>query len=328
VIELIKIRGKSPNLWIIVPLLLFMLITGCKARDKIFTIGIASHASSQAQELKGFKKGMAELGYVEGENVKYIYFSRALGNNDQIIDSELKKLLAQNIDLLFTAYNERALRAKKAVEGTDIPVIAAVCSRPVEIGLVKSLSHPEGNVTGVQAADTISKGLEWLMQIFPHAKNIYLPYNPDDMISTLYLDSLNKAASQLGIKLIFNKIYSVEEAVASIENIPKDVDAIYGIPSQTIGSKSSELSHAAINRGLPLGAGLSFDDALIALGVDYFEIGKQAAQLAHKIHQGIKPVDLPFETSEVKLVINLKTAEKIGFTVPDNILSQATIIIR
>jgi len=327
--ETIKDKAKTVIIWAVVLSLLFMTFIGCKDRDNIFTIGIASRASSHAAVLEGFKEGMAELGYVEGKNVKYIYYSGAIENYDQIIDAEIKKLLTQNIAMLLTAYNETALSAKKAVEGTDIPIVAAACARPVEIGLVKSLSRPGGNVTGVQVADTMSKGLEWLEQIIPHAKKIYLPYNPDDMISILYLDVLNKTASRLGIELVLHKVHSVEEAVAAIESLPKDIDAVYGIPSQTLGTKSSELSQAAIKRCLPMGSGLPLDESvLITFGSDLFEIGKQTARLAHQIHQGARPGDLPVETSDIFLSINLKTAEKIGLHIPDDVLAQAKTIIR
>jgi len=299
-----------------------------QAPGKIYTIGIAGHTAFTNQVLEGFREGMPESGYVEGKNVNYIYCSRPLDNNDQIIDAELKKLLAQNIDMLLTAYNETALRAKKAVEGTDIPVLATVFSRPVEMGLVKTLSHPEGSVTGVQVADTMSKALELLGQIIPHTKKIYLPYNPDDPVSILYLYGLNKTASRLGIELVLHKVHSVEEAVTTIEGLPNDVDAIYRIPSPTLSPRNRKLSQAAIKRGLPMGSGTTLDEAaLITFAAEPYNIGKQAARLAHQIRQGAKPADLPMETSEAYLTINLKTAEKIGLKIPDSLLLQAKTII-
>jgi len=233
------------------------------------------------------------------------------------------------ISFQYIYYNETAMAAKNAVKETDIPVLAIACIRPVETGLVKSLAHPGGNVTGIQIADSLSKGFEWLVAITPNAKKIYLPYNFDRMVSTSSLDQVKKTASQLGVELVLQKINSVEEAVAAIEVLPEDIDAIYWLPSMAIGSNGIKLSNAAIKRGLPMGSGVILDDSvLMTFTIDLFEMGKQAARLANQIHQGVNPGDLPVETSEVYLTINLKTAEKIGLKIPDDILAQAKKIIR
>jgi putative tryptophan/tyrosine transport system substrate-binding protein len=326
--ETIKDKCKLIIILAVVFSLLSMTLTGCKSSEKIFTIGIASHVSIHTKEIEGFKAGMAELGYIEGNNIRYVYKSD-ISFNDKDIEAGIKELLAQDIDLLFTTYNESALAARKAVEGTKIPVIVTAVSWPVEIGLVNSLSHPGGNVTGIQVTDTITKGLEWLAQITPHAKKIYLPYNPDDNISDLYLDILKKTASKLGIELVVQKIHSVEETVAAIENLPKDVDAIYRIPSPTLYPRNNELSQAAIKRGIPLGAGTALDESvLITFSIDFYSMGKQGARLAHEILKGAKPADLPIETADILLTINLRTAEKIGLHIPEDVLVQANKIIR
>jgi putative tryptophan/tyrosine transport system substrate-binding protein len=321
-------KGKTAIIWAITVSLLLMTLIGCRSHEKIFTIGIVNDVSSHCPIIEGFKEGMEELGYIEGKNVMYIY-NGLLANNDQIIDAEIKKLLDQGVSLILTTSNKTALAVKNAVDGTDAPVLAAACALPVETGLMKSLSHPGGNVTGVQVADTVTKGLEWLMIVTPHAKKIYLPYNPDDTISVLYLNSLNKSASRLGIELVLHKVHSVEESVAAIKSLPEDVDAIYRIPSPTLGPRNIELSQAAIKRGLPMGSGSLLDeDVLITFASDLNKIGKQAARLAQQIHQGIKPADLPMETSEPYLIINLKMAKKVRLTIPDDILAQAKKIIR
>jgi putative tryptophan/tyrosine transport system substrate-binding protein len=301
---------------------------GCGHRDNVFTIGIVNNAPANSVVLEGFKKGMAELGYVEGRDVRYIY-NDTLESSDQIINTEIKKFLNQDVSLLLTISNETALIAKKDVEGTEIPVLAVACARPVEIGLVRSLNHPGGNVTGIQVSDTIPKGFEWLARITPNAKKIYIPYNPDDNVSIMYLDALNKTASQLGIELVLHKVHSVEEAVTAIEGLPDDVNAVFRIPSPTLTPRSSELNQAAIRRGIPIGAGTGLDfPALITFGSDNLEIGRQAARMTSQIIQGLKPADIPFETSEAYLSINLKTAEQIGLKIPDDVLSQARTIIR
>jgi len=325
--EIFKNREKM-CIWAVALCLLFMNFTGCKPHEKIYTIGIVSHLSIDYPILKGFREGMAESGYIEGQNIKYIY-SCITELNEQNIDAGIKKLQAQDIDLLITTGNQIALRAKQLVKGTNMPVLFSSDPWPVEKGLVERLNHPGGNLTGIRFSDILPKALEWLTRVAPNLKKVYLPYNPNDAVSISALSGLDKIASQLGIELVLQKIHSVEESVAAIETLPKDVNAIFMIPSPTLNTRNNELSQAAIKRGIPTGAMSKLDeDVLMTFSSDYFNAGKKTARLAQQILHGAKPGDLPVETSEVSLIINLKAAEKIGLHVPDDVLVQAKTIIR
>jgi putative ABC transport system substrate-binding protein len=326
--DLSKLMKRTGIVW---GIMLFLLLTFAgtgQAMAKLFTIGVVNSVPVLSQALEGFKAGMAELGYVEGKDVKYIYHG-LIEDNQKIIDAEIKDLLSRDIDMLLTVGNPAALRAKKAVEGTGMPVLVSSFHKPIESGLISSMPHPGGNITGVAGLDRASKALEWLKIIIPGLKKVYLPYNPDDAVSVVSISGLDKAAAKLGIELVLQKVHSVKEAVAAIESLPKDVKAIFRIPSPTLDPRNSELSQAAIKRGLPMGAVLQLDkEVLITLATDMYDIGKQTARLADQIRLGAKPADLPFETSDVFLTINLKTAEKIGLAIPYNVLAQAKTIIR
>jgi putative ABC transport system substrate-binding protein len=304
-----------------------LLLSACGAKqDHLLTIGVIIDLSIHAASFEGLKAGMADLGYVEEEDVTYIY------SGDTYPDAaanEIENMMAQDVDLLFTAGNACTTAAQEAVEGTDVPVVFCAVAGPVEEGYVESIRHPGGNLTGVQVGGEIPKALEWLVTITPEADKVYVPYNPDEGSSTMFLAVLEEVTPQLGIELVPGEVRSVEESVAAIENLPEDVDAIFRVPSATLDSQNSELSQAAIRRGLPMGAGLPLDEAvLLTLASDLFEAGKQAARLAHQIAQGVKPADLPVETAEFSMTINLKTAEAIGLDIPDMVLQQADTIIR
>jgi putative ABC transport system substrate-binding protein len=159
--------------------------------------------------------------------------------------------------------------------------------------------------------------------------HLCVPYNPDEEVLIAVLGDLDEASSQLGVELLLGEVRSVEEAVAAIESLPEDVDAIFRIPSGTLDSRNDELSQAAIERGIPMGASLPLDEAvLFTLAGDLFDTGRQTARLANQIRQGARPADLPVETAEFSLTINLKTAEAIGLDIPDEVLLQADTIIR
>jgi putative ABC transport system substrate-binding protein len=326
--ETIKNRVKTGIIGAVVFIVMLIAPEGCRAPVRLFTVGIPCQIPIEAPILEGFRAGMTELGYVEGKNIKYIY-SRIPEMKDKVITAKIKELMAQDIDLLLVLETEVALPAKEIVKGTDIPMLFSANIKTIENSLVESLRHPGGNLTGVRFAYTNSKALEWLKMIVPGAKKIYLPYNPDDAAITGELSGLYETASQLGIELVTGKIHSVEEAVQVIETLPPDVNAVFRMPSSTLNERNIELSQAAIKRRIPMGASLLLDeDVLVTLTCDFFNIGKQTARMANQIKQGVKPADIPIETSEVYLIINLKTAEKIGIQVPDDFLAEAKTIIR
>jgi len=324
-IKVIKMTGIIPAC-----LLCALLIgpVGCKAPDDIFTIGISHNIPIDAPILEGFREGMAESGYVEGRNIRYIY-----GNipqmDKQTIEAKVKELLAQDIDLLFILEPEVAVPAKEIVEGTELPIIFNSMLKPMDISLVESLKKPGGNLTGVRFANTNLKALEWLAKAVHGMKKAYVPYNPDDIGAKGEIAGLDNTASHLGIELFLHEIHSVEEARETIRNLPEDIDAVFRIPSPTLNERNMELSRAALERGVPMGASLLLDeDVMITLTCDFYDMGKKAARMAHMINQGVKPSDIPVETSEVLLTVNLRIAERLGINIPDDVLVQATRIIR
>lgn len=324
-----KQRTNAIFLWMIIYAFIIIFSSGCsKTSSEPFKIGILSYVSIHAPVIEGFKEGMAESGYREGRDIEYIY-NGILQNDNRIIDAEIRNLLSQDIDLLLTVGNQVSLQAKKAVEGTDMPVLFSAYSEVIETGLTKGITHPGVNMTGIITVDVTSKVLEILKVIVPGLKKIYLPYNPEDEVSVVNLSHLDKTVFDMGIDVISQKVHSVEETIAAIENLPKDVDAVLRIPSPTLDPRNIELSRAAIRRGIPMAARLPLDkEVLITIASDYNELGKQTARLADQIHKGTKPADLPIEAAEFYLTVNLKTAEKIGVQIPDLILLEAKAIIR
>jgi putative ABC transport system substrate-binding protein len=322
----------SSLLIIILFLIIGLLLTACGGAQakETFTIGVVAESAAAAAPVETYKAGMTELGYVEGKDVTYIY-NDPVGSNIATADAEIKKLLAQKVDMLLVIGPVPAQQAKQAVAGTDVPVIfAPLPERVVENGLVASISHPGGNLTGIQGGNELPKALEWLVKITPNARQIYVPYNSDDEISVGMLAGLEEIAPQLNIEFVRGEMKSAEEAVAAVENLPADIDAIFLIPAPTLESKTSELCQAAIKRGLPTGTFVPKLDERILVTVSFDPIvtGKQMARLIHQIRQGIKPADLPVETVDLYSTINLKTAQAIGLDIPDNILRQADTVIR
>jgi putative tryptophan/tyrosine transport system substrate-binding protein len=317
---------KKSLFCVIAVILTLMLPEGCRGPIRVFKIGIAAHPERDAIPLAGLRAGLVELGYIEGKNLKYISKDIII-EDEKLIYAQVKELLAQDLDVLFVSGRAGGV-ARELIKGTNIPLLFCGDADPVGDGMVESLSHPGGNITGVRAVDSLSKTLEWLTIIKPGLKKIWMPYDPDDQFAGYDVTRAEKTAGQLSVELLHQKIHSVKETVAAIENLPKDVDAVFINLSRILFPGSREIFQAAINRGLLTGSSIESDDALVVLTTDFFDAGKKTARLAHQIFQGIKPSDIPVETPESILTINLKTAEKIGLTIPEKYLMLAQKIIR
>jgi putative ABC transport system substrate-binding protein len=318
-----------PKHFILIVMIIGLLLAACKETPKTYTVGVINLSENLNDSLVAFKEGMAKLGYIEGENITYIY--EGVVGMDQL-DAVAQDLVAADVDLIFSLTTPATKAAQKATAGTDIPVVFIPVTDPVGAGIVKSLTQPGGNITGITYSLQEGRRLEWLMQVVPTIEQIYIVYNPGDQSPVLALETVSETAKQLGVELVTRQAGTAEEAAAAFENIPEEVDAILFLPDSVVNARITEWLEIAVQHKLPTsGTNTAFaeDGALTAYGIDLTISARQeGARLADQILQGIKPADLPVEMAEFFAVVNLKTAEAIGLDIPDTILRQADIVIR
>jgi putative ABC transport system substrate-binding protein len=195
---------------------------------------------------------------------------------------------------------------------------------------VDSIRQPGGNVTGVQTGNTIPKALEWLLKIVPGTTKVYTPYHSEDGISITSIALLHEAAATLGVELVPGEVRTQEELIAAIKTLPGDA-AIFLVPAPRFESRISDIIKVATERGIATGTYQSVffeKGASVCYGGDLFSTGEQAARLVDQVLKGTAPADLPVETAEGFLSINLQTAEAVDFDIPDEILRQADTVIR
>lgn len=312
---------------LIVAVLLLISCSG-PSQPETYTIGVVNYVPVLENIIDGFKAGMTELGYVEGENVTYIYHG-LLENDPDVIAAEVQALIDENVDLLFTLGTPTTLAAKTAVEGTDLPVIFAPVVDPVGQGAVASLSQPGGNLTGVQSVNAAPKALEWLTKLVPNTKQVYLFYNPIDGVSVGFVNILPETATQLGVEFIPTEVDSVEAELAIIQTLPEDA-AILFVPTPSLASGLNDVKTLAMQLGIPMGEYNDSGENNVIFGftVDRGGQGKQAARLADKVFTGTNPGEIPVETAETFLIINLKTAQALGLNIPENLLQLANEVIQ
>lgn len=307
-----------------------LLLTACgPAKPKTFTIGVINSVPSLNPLVDGFKAGMADLGYVEGENITYVYEGPV--GRDRLA-TVAQGLIAAKVDLILCITTPAAVAIKEATAGSNVPVVFAVVINPVGAGIVASAERPGDNITGVESSQGEGVKLEWLTKIVPGVKRVFVPYNPDDASGKLALTQLEQVAPKLGLELVTQETRTADEVTAAMANIPADADAIFMVTDSINATRRSDWGKAALAHKLPLavppGGEPTEDGALFTFGFSPFAVGEQSARLADQILKGTAPADLPIESPELFLSINLKTAQAIGLDVSDEVLRQAATVIR
>ncbi len=321
-------RHQSLKYSLILTVILFiltgLLLTACG--PKTYTIGIINLAPDLESTVAGFKEGMTGLGYIEGENITYIYDGPVDGIEK--LDAVAQGLVEGDVDLILSLTTPATQAAQRATADTDIPVVFVPVNDPVGAGIVDSLKHPGGNITGVTFGVQEARRLEWLMQVVPAIEQIYIPYNPEDRSAVLALETVSAAAKKLGVELIPREARNTEEITAAIENIPEEADAIFILPDGLVTARFADFVELQLPTSGPNPGLLESAGALTSYGIEQVSSGKQAARLVDQIFRGVKPADLPVELGTFYSAINLRTAEAIGLDIPDSILRRADIIIR
>ncbi len=327
-------RKREKNLVFYGMLLIFsvFLLTACGAIAEDgsgqFTVGLVTNNSNGLKNVQGFREGMTDLGYIEGENITYIFSETPLKGDD--LDAALKNMLAENVDLIFTAGTPTGVAAYRITNGTGIPVVFGVIADPIEAGVMDDLLNPGGNMTGVKLSQNQDRRLELLMEASPDIKRIFFPYNPDDPAPTSAITQIVELAPSFGIEIVEGFAHNDEEALNLLANLPEDIDAIFMLPDSTVNARVDELVAVAIERKLPVSAPSMAqveDGALMAYGIIHEEVGVQAASIADQILKGTLPGTTPVQTAEYYLGINLQTAEAIGIEIPLYLIQAAEIIV-
>lgn len=293
-------------------------------------VGVVNLSPMLEPVLGGFRAELDELGYVEGEQVTYIYSGPAASID--ALDAAAQELVAREVDLILALSTPAAQAAYRATMGTTVPVVFAPVTDPVAAGIVSTVSQPGGNLTGVMlGAQSESKRLEWLVRLAPNLTRIYLPYNSDDASARASTTAVRTAAAELGLEVLVREARTTDEITSAIAEIPAEVQAIFLPQDSLVAARVDDFAAAAIARKLPLCTptdGQVARGALMSYSFALDPLGRQAAHLADQIFNGASPATLPVETAEFFLSINLKTAEAIGLFIPDDLVRVADTVIR
>jgi putative ABC transport system substrate-binding protein len=296
-------------------------------QPKMPTIGVLVVGSPGSERFwQLFRQGMRELGYVEGQNIRYEFRS------DEGQAARLPELAAElvrlKVDLIVTWFTPAARAAKQATQ--QIPVVMALAGNPVETGLVQSLSRPGGNVTGMAAvgAELAGKCVEMVREMIPTARRIAALTNVPDPFSKPFLEQITLSGAATGSTIEPIMIHDAAELEAGFAAMAKQPpDAVIVQPSLP----TRRVAELALKYRLPAVSflrGIVDEGGLMCYGVAEGDAYHRAAVFADKILKGAKPADLPVEQpTKFELVINLKTAKALGLTIPPAFLARADEVI-
>jgi putative ABC transport system substrate-binding protein len=300
---------------------------------KIPRIGVLSGGSSatDAAHHDAFLQGLRELGYVVGKNI-VIEYRFAEGRRDRFAEFAAE-LVSLNVDVIVAAGATGILEAKKATQ--TIPIVMTNVSDPVALGFVASLAKPGGNTTGLstQAPELSGKRLELLKEVSPTVSHVAVLWQPGGPGSALRAKETEAAAVALRMKPQLIEVKVPGDFDVAFSTINKErVDAIVPLRSPLIGNQIRRIiEFAGKNRLAAMYDEREFVEAggLMFYGTDHWDLFHRAATFVDKILKGTKPADLPVEQpTKFRFVINLKTAQTIGFTIPPHVLARADRVIR
>jgi putative ABC transport system substrate-binding protein len=284
-----------------------------------------------ADRLRGFRQGLKENGYIEGDNLTIVY--RWAENQMDRLSMLAAELVSRPVAVIATTGSPAAAFAAKAATVT-IPIVFTVPEDPVKLGLVASLARPGGNLTGVNLfiGELTAKRLELLRALVPAATRLAVLINPSGPNAERTMRDLEPAARAMGLQIQDLKATSSSEINAAFTTFVRwRPDALFVATDPFFTDRRVQLAHLASHHSIPaIYSGRQYAEVggLMSYGSNLVDAWRQIGVYTGRILKGAKPADLPVvQASKFELVINAETARMLGLTVPSALLAIADEVI-
>lgn len=279
-----------------------------------------------------FKAGMEELGYIEGENVNYRLLDLADVPPEEYVEQfnlQVEAIVAEGVDVIVVNTDTDAVNISSMTG--DIPIVFGRSDDPVATGAVADLVTPGGNMTGTITNRPHERRLQILTEIYPETDAVYYLYSTLTGEAETVREQVEAVGEELGVEVVPAPITDVESALTLLENTPEEVDWLFLTPFVPFDPQFTE-TLVAVSMERQIGITWVTDDAfpgyLMGYGPSIQASEAQAAQIVDRILRGASPADLPVQTAENYLMINLEAAAQINLEIPEGILRQANLIVR
>jgi putative ABC transport system substrate-binding protein len=298
---------------------------------KVFRIGRLTLASPSTDDPDGFRQGLRELGYVEGQNI--VIESRSAEGGVDRLGALATDLVRHPMDVIVAAGSPAIHAAQQAT--STIPIVMTTDTDAVAQGFVVSLARPGGNITGLAGlgVELSGKGLEFLKEVVPTASRIAALWNPANASLAPFLRETQAAAQALGVELQVLEVRTPNEFEGAFAAATSGrAEALIVMRDAFLLDHRARIVDLAQRHRLPgMYPRRSYVDVggLMSYAANIPDQQRRAATYVDKILKGAKPADLPVEQpTKFELIINLKTAKTLGLTIPPHILFQAHEVIQ
>jgi putative ABC transport system substrate-binding protein len=327
-------RAAVPSILVAVVLLAVGVRAEAQQPKKVRRIGIllsvSPSSTREVGQVEAFRQGLRELGYIEGNNIVFEY------RYAEGVEERLVKLAAElvqlNVDVIFVSGTTGTQAAKNATQ--TIPIVMTSVTDPVGAGLVASLAHPGGNVTGLSNLSELSgKQLELLKEAFPKVTRVAVLWDPANTANARLLAEMKVAAHGLRISLQPLEVNGPDDFQPAFSAMRKEhasaLIVLRNAITYTYGTRIVDLTAKSKLPAMYPDRVLVDTGGLMSYGPNFLDMFRRAAIYVDKILKGARPADLPVEQpTKFELVINLKAAKQIGLTIPPNVLVRADKVIK
>jgi len=328
-------KAAAQSILVAVVLLALGVIAEAQQPKKVSRIGylVSSDSITESSRSEGIRQALRDLGYVEGQNIAFEY--RYAGGKLDRAPELAAELVRLKVELIVVAGGTRWVRAAKNATKTIPIVMMGGGFDPVEAGLIESLAHPGGNVTGLALLvnELAGKRLELLKEAVPKLARVAVLHDPTLPPNLLELRGVQAAARALGLTIQPWEVRGMHDfdRVFAVQNKQRP-DGVYVIAGRLVTSNRKQIVGFTLKSRLPsVYPQREYVDAggLMYYGADIADSYRRVAYFVDRILKGGKPADLPVEQpKKFEFIINLKTAKQIGLTIPPNVLARADKVIK
>ena len=293
-----------------------------------YTIGISQFAEHGSLDncREGFIEGLAQNGFVEGENLT-IQFQNAQADTataSQISDT----FVSDNVNLICAIATPSAMSAYNSAKDTEIPVIYSAVSDPVGAELASEDGTPVGNITGTSDALAVTEQLEMIREILPDATKIGIIYTTSEANSVSTIEEYKKYAADYGFEIVDTGINTLADLDMAASDLVSKVDCINNLTDNTVVSGLQTVITAANDAGIPV-FGSEVEQVKVgcvaSMGLDYYQLGIQTGEMAASVLKGeVSASELEYQViDEPSLYVNTAAADKIGLTLDEELVGTA-----
>jgi putative tryptophan/tyrosine transport system substrate-binding protein len=300
-------------------------------QQAIPVIGLLAPVSQNEDLLRGFRQGLRQAGFVEGDNLSILYHSAE--NEIDRLPALADDLVRRRVAVIVTIGQAAAFAAKAAT--TTIPILFVAAEDPVKLGLVVSLARPGGNLTGTNIfqSEVVAKRLQLLRELVPAATHVAVLVDPANKATTeTVLQEVESAARAMALHIqVLHASNGREIGVAFAAFERERPDALFVSGGPLFTARRVQLATSAARHMIPMTSGnrqITETGGLMSYGANITDAYRQVGVYAGRILKGEKPGDLPVvQSTKFELVINVETARILGLTVPPALLAQADEVI-